>query len=78
VIYDIKIIQFAISVLEMKLQTKSYVTKALLTINSVLGEMQYYGQSSTFSPPIPGTPVRLVHHQFPVDQADDLLNFPLL
>jgi hypothetical protein len=31
----------------------------------------------TFSPPIPGTPVRLVHHQFPVHQADDLLNFPL-
>jgi hypothetical protein len=34
--------------------------------------------SLTFSPPIPGTPVRLVHHKFPVDRADDLLNFPLL
>jgi hypothetical protein len=32
----------------------------------------------TFSPPIPGTPVRLVHPQFPVDRADDLLNFPLV
>jgi hypothetical protein len=31
-----------------------------------------------FSPPIPGTPVRLVHPQFPVDRADDLLNFPLV
>jgi hypothetical protein len=34
--------------------------------------------SLTFSPPIPGTPVRLVHHQFPVDRADDPLNFPLV
>jgi hypothetical protein len=32
----------------------------------------------TFSPPIPSTPVRLVHHQFLVDRVDDLLNFPLV
>jgi hypothetical protein len=33
-----------------------------------------YGCCLTFSPPITGTPVHLVHHQFPVDWADDLMD----
>jgi hypothetical protein len=39
------------------------------------GKKTVFEKSSilTFSPPVPGTPVRLVHHPFPVDRSENLL-----